>query len=104
MRSITEKRIVTAVSLILVVFAAVAASASQAPPTQVENSALLVVANAKTGAYTLREKSGPAHLTADVAAKVNSRWLHSGDYPMHAVSLSPAAEGDHTSQLTIAHS
>lgn len=102
MRSITEKRIVTAVSLILVVFAAVAASASQAPATQVENSALLVVANAKTGAYTLREKSGPAHLTADVAAKVNGRWLNSTDYPKHAVSSSSAAEG--TPQLTITHS
>jgi hypothetical protein len=79
-----------------------AASAAQAPPPQIENSALLAVANAKTGAYTLREKSGPAHLTADAAAKVNGSWLHSTDYAKHAVSSSAAAEG--TPQLTITHS
>src|SRR5438874_1105755 len=97
----SPKRSMTAVSLTLIV-AAMVASAAQAPLPQLENSALLVVANPKTGAYTVREKSGPAHLTAEVAAKVNGRWLHSTDYPRHGVSSSPAAEG--LPQLTITHS
>ena len=97
----SAKRSMTAVSLTLIIAAAVA-SAAQAPTPQIENSALLVVTNAKTGAYTVREKSGPAHLTAEVAAKVNGRWLHSTDYPRHGVSSSPAAEG--LPQLTITHS
>jgi len=100
MRSITEKRSITAVVLI---FVPVVALGAQAPPKQIENSALLVVANPKTGAYTLREKGGPAHLTGDVAAKVNGRWLRSSDYPKHAVSSSPA-EADQTPQLTVTHS
>jgi len=93
----------TVVSLTLVVFVAVALAA-QSPPTQVENSALLVVANAKTGAYTLREKTGPAQLTAGIAAKINGRWLHSSDYPKHNVSSSSAEPGAHTPELTITHS
>ncbi len=93
----------TAISLTLAV-SAVVASAAQAPPLQIENSSLLVVASAKTGAYTLREKIGPALLTADVATKVNGRWLHSTDYPKHAVSRSAVAEGDHGPELTVTHS
>jgi alpha-galactosidase len=77
-------------------------SAAQAQPAQIENSALLVSVNSKTGAYTVREKTGPVRLTADVAAKVNGQWLHSADYPKHAVSSTAAAEG--TPQLAIAHS
>jgi hypothetical protein len=92
----------TAISLTLVV-SAVLASAAQAPPPQIENSTLLVGVNAKNGAYTLREKTGLAHLTADVAAKVNGHWLHSTDYPKHAVS-SAAAQGEHGAELTVTHS
>ena len=91
------------IGLSLAVFA-VAASGSQAPTTQIEDSAVLVFANAKTGAYTLREKNGPAHLTADVAAKVNGRWLSSTDYPKHSVSSLAAADGDQTPRLTVTHS
>jgi alpha-galactosidase len=104
MRSLIEKRFMSAVSLTSVLFVAVAALAAKAPITQIENSGLLVAASAKTGAYTLREKSGPAHLTADVAAKINGRWLHSSDYPTHTVSQSFAVEGDHTPELTVKHS
>lgn len=101
MRSMTEKLSIIAIPLTLVLFA-VAASAAQAPPAQIENSALVLVANARTGAYTLREKSGPAHLTPDAAAKVNGRWIHSSDYPRHSALPSYAAEG--APQLTITHS
>src|SRR5947208_5092310 len=92
----------TAVALILIGFTLPCILAAQAPPAQIENSALLVSINSKTGAYTVREKSGPVRLSADVAAKVNGQWLHSADYPKHAVSSSAAAEG--TPQLTITHS
>src|ERR1700759_4180727 len=92
----------TVVTLILTVFALPAISTAQAQPAQIENSTLLVSTNAKTGAYTVREKTGPVRLSADVAAKVNGQWLHSTDYPKHAVSSSAAAEG--TPQLTIVHS
>jgi alpha-galactosidase len=104
MRSPAEKRIMIAVSLTSVVFVALVASAAQAPPTQVENSALLVAGNAKTGVYTLREKTGPAQLTAGTAAKINGRWLHSGDYPKHITSPSSAADSNHAPELTITHS
>jgi alpha-galactosidase len=76
--------------------------AAQAQPAHIENSTLLVSVNSKTGAYTIREKSGPVRLTADVAAKLNGQWVHSSDYPKHAVSSSAAAEG--TPELTITHS
>ena len=77
-------------------------SAAQTQPAQIENSALLVSVSSKTGAYTVREKAGPVRLTADVAAKINGQWVHSADYPKHAVSSTAAAEG--TPQLTITHS
>jgi hypothetical protein len=104
MRSLTEKPIMIAVSLASVVLVSLVASAAQAPRAQIENSALLVAVNAKTGAYTLREKTGPAQLTAGTAAKINGRWLHSSDYPKHTVSAPPAAEGAHAPELTITHS
>jgi alpha-galactosidase len=87
------------VALILIGFALPNILAAQARPAQVENSTLLVSINAKSGAYTIREKSGPVRLTADVAAKVNGQWVHSADYPKHAISSSAAAEG--TPELTI---
>jgi alpha-galactosidase len=92
----------TLIALILIGFALPQAFAAQAQPAQIENSTLLVSVNSKTGAYTIREKSGPVRLTADVAAKVNGQWVHSADYPKHAVSSSAAAEG--TPELTITHS
>jgi hypothetical protein len=92
----------TVVAIILSALALPQISTAQAQPSQIENSALLVSINSKTGAYTVREKSGPAHLTADVAAKVNGQWLHSANYPKHAVLSSAAAED--TPQLTITHS
>jgi len=92
----------TVAALILIGFAPSRVPAAQIQPTQIENSALLVSINANTGAYTVREKIGPVRLTSDVAAKVNGKWLHSADYPGHAVSSS-AATAD-TPQFTIAHS
>lgn len=90
------------VPLILIGFALPNILAAQVRPAQVENSTLLVSINAKSGAYTIREKSGPVRLTADVAAKVNGQWVHSADYPKHAISPSAAAEG--IPELTITHS
>jgi alpha-galactosidase len=90
------------VAIILSALALPRISAAQAQPSQIENSALLVSTNSKTGAYTVREKNGPVRLTADVAAKVNGQWLHSANYPKHALSSSAAAED--TPQLTITHS
>jgi alpha-galactosidase len=104
MPSLTDKCIMTPVSLALVVLVAAVASAGQSPAAQIENSALLVAANAKNGTYTLREKIGPAQLTANIAAKINGRWLHSSDYPTHTVLRSPTAQGDYNSELTITHS
>jgi len=92
----------TLIALILIGFALPQAFGAQAQPAQIENSTLLVSVNSKTGAYTIREKSGPVRLTADVAAKVNGQWVHSADYPKHAVSSSAAAEG--TQELTITYS
>jgi alpha-galactosidase len=90
------------VAIILSAFALPQISAAQAQPSPIQNPTLLVSINAKTGAYTVREKNGPVRLTADVAAKVNGQWIHSADYPRHAISSSAAAEG--TPQLTITHS
>src|SRR5438270_7885072 len=89
-------------ALILIGFALPNILAAQAQPAHIENSALLVSVNSKTGAYTIREESGPVRLTADVAAKLNGQWVHSADYPKHVVSSSAAAEG--TPELTITHS
>ena len=77
-------------------------SAAQTQPARIENSTLLVSVNSKNGAYTVREKTGPVRVTADVAAKVNGQWLHSTDYPKHTVS--PTAATESTPGLTIAHS
>jgi alpha-galactosidase len=90
------------VALVLIGLALPCISAAEAQPAQIENSLLLVSVNSKTGAYTVREKTGPVRLTADVAAKVNGQWVHSPDYPKHAVSSSAAAEG--TPELTMTHS
>jgi len=92
----------TVIALTLIGFTLPCISTAQAQPAQIENPTLLVSISSKTGAYTVREKSGPVRLTADVAAKVNRQWLHSTDYPKHAVSSSAAAED--TPQLTITHS
>lgn len=90
------------VAPILIGFALAAISTAQSQPAQIENSTLLVSVSTKSGAYSIREKNGPVRLTADVAAKVNGQWIHSADYPRHAISSSAAAEG--TPQLTITHS
>jgi alpha-galactosidase len=100
----TTKKTLIAIALTLVICSAAVVVSGQTSPTQVENSALLVAANAKTGAYMLREKIGPAQLTAGTAAKINGRWLHSSDYPKHAVTSSPAAEADQPPQLSVTHS
>jgi len=92
----------TVIAVTLIGFTLPCISTAQAQPAQIENPTLLVSISSKTGAYTVREKSGPVRLTADVAAKVNRQWLHSTDYPKHAVSSSAAAED--TPQLTITHS
>jgi sulfur carrier protein ThiS len=65
---------------------AAAAFAQQNSSKAITNSDLEVSANARTGQYIVRQKAGPSSLTAGVAAKVNGRWLHSSDYPQHAVS------------------
>lgn len=55
----------------------------------IENSALRVDADGKTGAYTIRSKeNGRAWMTATVAAEVNHRWLHARDYPKHVLATS----------------
>jgi alpha-galactosidase len=98
----TKSPKLTGIALILIGFALPCISDAQAQPAQIENPTLLVSASSKTGAYTIREKSGPVRLTADVAAKLNGQWVHSADYPKHVVSSSAAAEG--TPGLTITHS
>jgi alpha-galactosidase len=95
----TRHRIFAVVFLNL--FAAIACSA-QTNPASLENSGLALSVNTRTGAYTVREKAGPARLTAGVSAKVNGRWLHSSDYPAHEVSSSEP--GDHLAALTVTHS
>lgn len=98
----TKNTKLTLIALSVIAFALPAISAAPAQPAQIENSTVLVSINAKTGAYTVREKAGPVRLTAEVAAKINGQWIHSTDYPRHAISSSAAAEG--TPQLTITHS
>ncbi|MGH9514225.1 MAG: PKD domain-containing protein [Terriglobales bacterium] len=99
MKNITKFSLIP---LILIGFALQAISATPAQLAQIQNSTLLVSVSAKTGAYTVREKNGPVRLTAEVAAKVNGQWIHSADFPKHAMSSSAAAEG--TPRLTITHS
>jgi alpha-galactosidase len=79
------------------------AVASQSSSAKIENSELTIEATGKTGSYEIQQTSGSAHLIAGVAAKVNGHWLHSGDYPNHAVSSSPSGSND-ISQLTIVNS
>jgi hypothetical protein len=75
--------------------------AAETGVAQIENSDLLIRANPTAGQYTLQERTGPAHLTAGIAAKVNGQWLHSSDYPKHSVQPSPGATARDPSELTI---
>ncbi len=97
----TRRRLIRSV---LTTVAALAASTSlwaETGATQIENSQLLVRANATAGQYSLQEQIGPARFTAGIAAKVNGRWLHSTDYPKHLVRSSPMAGAANDSELTI---
>ena len=74
--------------------------------TKIENSSLTIEANQTTGAYTLRSKENPRlWITGAIAAQVNHRWLHSGDYPRHEIQESSFAdERGSGSQLTMTYS
>src|SRR4051812_43649546 len=85
----------------IAILALTTAVASQTSSAKIENSELRIEASSKTGSYEIQQTSGPAHLIAGVAAKVNGRWLHSGDYPRHAVSSSPASASNDVPQLTL---
>jgi hypothetical protein len=73
-------------ALAIMFLLAAAAFAQQTSSNAITNSGLEVSANPRTGQYTVRQKAGPGTLTNGVAAKVNGRWLHSIDYPQHAIS------------------
>lgn len=88
----------------LVTLAALATSTSLSAQTgvaQIENSGLLIRANATAGQYILQERTGPAQFTAGIAAKIDGRWVHSTDYPKHSVQSSPDATAADHSELTI---
>jgi hypothetical protein len=76
---------------------------SRPPANKIENGALRIEANSRTGAYTIRSHENPhMWLTATVAAEVNQRWLRSTDYPQHEIQVS-SVDGS-ISQLTITYS
>jgi alpha-galactosidase len=78
--------VVAACSLALPVARVTAAGSAD---TKIENDRLVVEANSNAGTYTIRSKENPrVWLTAAVAAQVNHRWLHSGDYTRHEIQES----------------
>src|SRR5208282_2159052 len=61
-----------------------------AQATKIENAKVVVEADQKTGAYTIRSKDNPrSWLTATMAAEVNHRWLRASDYPRHEGTIVP---------------
>jgi hypothetical protein len=86
--------------------AATSAAAAGSATSKIENAKLVIDANQKTGAYTIRSQENPrVWLAATVAAQVNHRWLHASDYLKHQVEQSSFTDGlSAGSQLTITYS
>ena len=83
-------------------FTAAALDDSSLATTKIENGTLLIEANPKAGAYTIRSKRNPrVWFTATVAAQVDHRWLRSTDYPQHEIRESDDPSAG--SQLTITY-
>ena len=86
--------------------AATSPAAAGSATSKIENAKLVIDANQKTGAYTIRSQENPrVWLAATVAAQVNHRWLHASDYLKHQVEQSSFTDGlSAGSQLTITYS
>jgi hypothetical protein len=79
---------------------------AQNSETGMRNADLIVEASPSTGAYTITRLGQPSDsLTAGVAAKANSAWLRSSDYPRHEISRASFNAGGVSEQdLVIANS
>jgi alpha-galactosidase len=74
--------------------------------SRIENAKLVIDANPKTGAYTIRSKENPrVSFTAAVGAEVDHRWLRASDYPQHEIKESAFTDDQGAgSQITMTYS
>ena len=68
----------------------------------IENAALLVGADSRSGLYSIRLKGQPLAVRARIAAQIDHHWLRSSDYPRHQTVQSSFTDefGDGTELAT----
>lgn len=92
----SRSSLVTAVSpvaVVMICFLCFASHPAAGQTAKIDNSRLLVEANQKAGAYTIRSKENRrSWLTATFGAEVNHHWLRASDYPQHAITASSLNE------------
>jgi alpha-galactosidase len=76
-------------SLVILLTLFFMATSATAQASKIENSTLLIDADPKSGAYTIREKDNPHVLfSAAIAAEIDHHWLRAGNYPQHEIKTS----------------